>query len=83
MKDKTVLLGPPPFVTIIPTIPILRAGVVKVIVVLLITLKDVTTVPPIVTTLAPVKYVPVIVILVPPSVLPNDGEMLLILGGII
>ena len=82
MKDENVLLGPPPVVTIMPTAPALRAGVIHVIVVLFTTLKDVTTVPPNVTTLAPVKEVPVIVILVPPSVLPDGCEILVITGGV-
>ncbi len=36
-----------------------------------------------VTDVAPVKFVPVIVTLVPPSVLPDDGEMSVILEGVI
>ena len=83
MKEENVLLGPPPVVTIIPTAPALLAGVIQVIVVSLTTLRDVATVPPNVTTLAPVKEVPVIVTLVPPSVLPDDDEILLITGGVI
>ena len=84
MKDKNVLLGPPPVVTIMPTAPALsRAGVIQVIVVLSTTLIDVATVPPNVTALAPVKEVPVIVTEVPPCVLPDDCEILVITGGAI
>ena len=46
-------------------------------------LREVADNPPNVTDVAPVKFVPVIVTLVPPSLLPDDDEMLLITGGII
>ena len=46
-------------------------------------LRDVALNPSNVTDVAPVKFAPVIVTLVPPSVLPDDGEMLLITGGVI
>ena len=83
MKDENVLLGPTPFVTLMSTAPALLAGVIHVIVVSLTTLRDVAFNPPNVTLLAPVKEVPVIVILVPPSVLPDGCEILVITGGII
>ena len=87
MKEEYVLLGPPPVVTIIPTSPAARADGVQVIVVSLTTLILVASILPIVTVVAPVKSVPVIVTLVvtivPPSVLPDDGEILLIKGGVI
>ena len=87
MKDKNMLLGPPPVVTIIPTSPAARADGVQVIVVSLTTLILVASILPIVTVVAPVKFMPVIVTLVvtivPPSVLPDDGEILLIKGGVI
>ena len=84
MKDETAPLGPPPVVTIMPTAPaVVRAGVIKVIVVLFTTLREVAANPPNVTDVAPVKFVPVIVALVPPAVLPDDGEMLVIFGGVI
>ena len=78
-----MLLGPPPVVTIMPTAPALLAGVIQVIVVLFTTLKDVTFEPPNLTALAPVKSVPVIVTEVPPSVLPDGCEILVITGGVI
>ena len=53
------------------------------IVVLFTTLRDVAAIPSNVTDVAPVKFVPVIVTLVPPSVLPDGSEMLLITGGAI
>ena len=51
------------------------------IVVLSTTLRDVAAKPSNVTDVAPVKFVPVIVTLVPPAIPPDDGEMLLITGG--
>ena len=84
MKDENETLGPPPVVTIIPTAPaVVRAGVTQVIVVLFNTLIVVADNPPNVTEVAPVKFVPVIVTLVPPEVLPDDGEMPVIFGGVI
>ncbi len=84
MKDENAPLGPPPVVTIMPTSPaVARAGVIQVIVVLSTMLREVAATPPNVTDVAPVKFVPVIITLVPPSVLPDDDEMLLITGGVI
>ena len=83
MKEAYVLLGPPPVVTIMPAAPALRTGVIQVIVVLFTTLREVADNPPNVTKVAPVKFVPVIVTFVPPSVLPNDDEMSVIFGGVI
>ena len=53
-----------------PSVP---AGVTAVTVVALTTLTEVAATPPIVTELAPVKFVPVIVIAVPPLVGPVFG----------
>ncbi len=83
MKDENASLGPPPVVTIISYSPALRAGVIQVIVVLFTTLIDATDVTPNVTDVAPVKFVPVIVTVVPPAVLPINGEMSVMLAGII
>ena len=83
MKDENAPLGPPPVVTIISTAPALRTGVIQVIVVLFTMLRDVAAIPPNVTKIAPVKFVPRIVTFVPSSVLPVNGEMLLITGGVI
>ena len=84
MKEENVLLGPPPVLTIIPTSPaLIPAGVIQFIVVLPTTLKDFAFNPPNVTALAFVKLAPVIMTRVPPSVLPNDFEILVIIGGII
>ncbi len=83
MKDENVLLGPPPVVTIMPTVPSLLTGVIQVIVVLFTMLREVAADPPNVTKVAPVKFLPVIVTFVPPAMPPNDGEILLITGGVI
>ena len=85
MKDENSLLGPPPVVTIMPTspAPAVRSRVIQVIVVLFTTLIVVAANPSNVTDVAPVKFVPVIVTLVPPVVLPDDGEMSVMLGGVI
>ncbi len=53
------------------------------IVVLLTTLIVVAAKPSNVTDVSPVKDVPVIVTLVPPAVLPVDGEIPVIFGGVI
>ena len=53
------------------------------IVVLFTTLIVVAAIPPNVTDVSPVKDVPVIVTLVPPAVLPTNGEMPVIFGGVI
>ena len=67
-----------------PTAPSLgTVGVIHVIVVLFTTLIVVAAIPPNVTKVAPVKFVPVIVTLVPPVLIPDDGEMSVMLGGII
>ena len=67
-----------------PTSPaVARAGVIQVIVVLSTTLIVVAAKPSNVTDVAPVKFVPVIVTFVPPSVLPDDDKMPVIFGGVI
>ena len=85
MKDENAPLGPPPVVTIMPTAPApaLRSRVIQVIVVLFTTLIVVAAKPPNVTDVAPVKFVPVIVTLVPPAVPPDDDELPVIFGGVI
>ena len=75
----------PPGVVVTSTLtapaPAARAGVVQVIVVASITLKLVATVPPKVTPVAPVKFVPKSVTLVPPAMVPVAGAMLVSVGG--
>ncbi len=79
---ENVLLGPPPVVTITLTIPpVVRAGVTQVIDVPFTTLKDVAFNPPNVTEVAPMKFVPVMVTIVPPTLDTEGGVMLLMLGG--
>ena len=83
MNEENVLLVPYSVVTIMPTAPALRAGVIQVIVVLLTMLREVAAKPSNVTDVASVKDVPVIVTLVPPSVVPDDGKMPVMIGGVI
>jgi hypothetical protein len=85
LKDENASLGPPPVVTTMPTAPVpaVRSRVIQVIVVLFTTLIAVAAKPPNVTEVAPVKFVPVIVTVVPPSVLPDDDKMPVIFGGVI
>ena len=79
---ENVLLGPPPVVTITLTIPpVVRAGVTQVIDVPFTTLKDVAFNSPNVTEVAPIKFVPVMVTIVPPTLDTEVGVMLLMLGG--
>lgn len=56
-------------------------AVVAVICVALLTVKLVAAVPPMLTAVAPVKFVPVIVTLVPPVVGPLDGFIVVTVGG--
>ena len=81
MKDENAPLVPYIVVTIMPTSPALRAGVLQVIVVLFTIVREVAAKPSNVTDVASVKDVPVIVTLVPPAVLPVNGKMLVITGG--
>ena len=68
-----------------PTVPtevlVCAAGVLAVIEVALRTTTLVAAIPFTVTLLAPVKLVPVIVIAVPPKVVPDVGEIAVIVGA--
>lgn len=84
MKPVNVLLGPPPVVIITFASPALvLEGALQVIVVLLTTTIVVAAFPLNVTEVAPVKEVPVIVTILPPAMLPNDGEIPVITAGVI
>ncbi len=83
MKDENATLVPYGVLTIMPAAPVPRTGVIQVIVVLFTTLREVAANPLNVTKVAPVKDVPVIVTLVPPAVLPVNGEILVTTGGVI
>ncbi len=83
MKDENATLVPYSVLTIMPAAPVLRTGAIQVIVVLFTMLREVAGNPLNVTKVAPVKDVPVIVTVVPPTVLPVNGKMLLITGGVI
>jgi len=78
-----LLLSPAPVVRVTPTaIGLVLTGVTQVIVVLSTTIILVAEFKPNNTTLAPVRFVPVIVTLVPPALVPNDGEILVITAGV-
>ena len=79
MLDEVTL--PAGVVTAIVTGPAACAGVTAVILVALAILKEVAGVPPTLTAVAPVKFVPVRVMDVPPAVPPTFGETAVIVGG--
>ena len=81
MKSVFAALVPPDVVTRTDAVPAVPVGTVALIEVELTTLKLVAAAPPMVTALAPVKFVPVIVITVPPSVVPVEGETLVMVGA--
>ena len=72
---------PPGVVTKTLAVPAVPAGVVTVMEVALFTTRLVAAVPPMVTPVAPVKPVPVMVMLVPPAVEPLVGEILITVGA--
>ena len=80
MKSAALIAVPPGVVTAMSTPPAVWAGVTTVMVVSLTTVK-VAAMPPIVTALAPVKLLPVIVTVVPPSVVPLVGPKDMTAGG--
>jgi hypothetical protein len=73
---------PPAVVTLTSTVPALPAGAVAVICVAEFTVKPVAAVAPNVTAVAPDRFVPVNVTVVPPVVGPAVGEMLVIAGSV-
>ena len=72
---------PPAVVTATSFAPAAPAGVTAVIDVSLTTTTLVAGLTPTVTLLAPVKFVPVIVMAVPPAIDPDDGLTLVIVGA--
>ena len=72
---------PPGVVTKTLAAPTVPAGVVAVMVVELTKAKVAALTPPMVTPVAPVKSVPVMVMLVPPAVEPLVGEILITVGA--
>ena len=74
---------PPAVVTVTSAVPAAPAGDVAVICVALFTVKPAAAVPPNFTLVAPEKLVPVTVTVVPPTVGPDVGEMLVTVGGAI
>ncbi len=78
-----MLLGPPPVRTITPEAPALLRGVLQVSVVSSTTVILVEAALPNKTDVVPVRFVPVIVTIFPPRILPAGGKILLITGGVI
>ena len=68
-------LVPPSVVTSTLAVPVAAAGVVAIIVEALITVNALTGDPPTVTLLAPQRFAPVIVMVVPPASGPIAGLM--------
>ena len=68
-------------VTITLAVPAVPAGVVAVMLVEVTTTTFVAATPPMVTAVAPVKSIPVMVMVVPPAVEPLVGEILVTLGA--
>ncbi|MNE07163.1 hypothetical protein D3C80_997700 [compost metagenome] len=77
--NAEVALVPPGELTVTSTVPV-PGGAVAVIWVALLTVKAVAT-PPKVTTIAPEKFVPPIVTLVPPASGPLFGEIDVTVGA--
>ena len=71
---------PPGAVRARSTWPAAWAGVVAVTVVSDTTVRPVASAPPIVTFDVPVRWVPVMVMVVPPAVVPVAGSMLVMVG---
>ena len=68
------------WVTVTSTVPAAWAGDVAVIEVGLTTVNDAAATPPKLTLVAPVKFVPLMVTLVPPALEPVFGLMLVTVG---
>ena len=75
-------LVPPGVVTRTLAVPAAPAGVVQVMEVALTTVTLVAAAPPMVTPVAPVKFVPVMVTLEPPAMDPKVGLMAVTAGGV-
>jgi hypothetical protein len=75
-----VALVPPEVVTVMSTGPAEPAGAVAVMELALLIVNDVAVAAPNLTAVAPVKFVPVMVTLVPPAVGPAVGLTLVTVG---
>ena len=81
MNALVLVSIPPAVVTVTSFTPAVPAGVIAVMLVALTTTTLVAETPPTFTLVAPVKFVPVMVIEVPPSVVPDVGETLVMVGS--
>ena len=80
VKTSLALAVPPGVITSTVIGPATRAGVIATIRVELKTVNDVALVPPNLTPVAPIKFVPLIVTDVPPEVVPLVGEGVVAVG---
>ena len=81
MYKVLAVVVPPDVVTNTLEAPAGPAGVVAVMLVVLFTIRLVAATPPMVTPVAPVKSVPVMVMVVPPAGEPLVGEILVTVGA--
>jgi hypothetical protein len=81
VKPLTEVPNPPSLVTTTFSAPAVFSGVVAEILVVELTVNVMALVPPNVTAVAPVKFVPVMVTTVPPANFPAEGEIEVIVGG--
>lgn len=82
MKPFVKFVVPPGAVTVTVLVPATLAGVTAVTVVALRTVTEVAANPPIDTAVVPVKFAPLIVIVVPPAIGPRLGVTVEMVGGI-
>ena len=80
MKSVFAALVPPDVVTSTDAVPAVPVGKIAVIDVWLAAVTLAVT-PPMVTAVKPAKFSPVMVMEEPPTVLPVEGETLVIVGG--
>jgi hypothetical protein len=80
VKPAASVAEPPGVVTTTFLAPAVPAGVVKLIDVSLMFTRSVAATPPTVTTVVPVRLVPVKVTVVPPAVVPETGLMAVTVG---
>jgi hypothetical protein len=81
VNHEFVVFDPPGEVTTTLLTPGVPAGIIQVMRVALSTKTLVADVPPIVTPVAPARFVPVIVTLVPPAIRPLVGETAVTTGA--
>ena len=81
-QESVLELVPSGVVTVTATSPALPGGLVAVIDVELLTVKEVALLEPKSTAVAPLKFVPVMVTWVPPIVVPENGDIEVMVGAV-